>query len=114
MLFRSKARRQISSGGGAEPIWTRAGRELVFRRGDTIMAVTVEPSSKAGTPAALFAGPYKDASDVAANLPQSYDVSPDGQRFLLLKSPPGETRPRVLVTTNWLPELSATVRPPRD
>ncbi len=103
----TNSRRQISSGGGSEPIWTRAGRELVFRRGDTIMAVTVEPSGEAGTPAALFAGPYQDATDW--NTPRSYDASPDGQRFLLLKWPPGDARRRVLVTTNWFPELVTTV-----
>ena len=102
------ARRQVSSGGGSEPLWTRGGRELVFRRGDSAMAVTVEPGSGAvSTPAVLFAGPYDSRSNWFA--PRSYDATPDGQRFLLLKWPAGDVRRRVLVTTHWFDELRARV-----
>jgi serine/threonine-protein kinase len=102
------AKRQVSSGGGTEPLWTRGGRELVFRRGDSVMAASMEPSTgSTGTPALLFAGPYVSESDWAD--PRSYDVTPDGERFLLLRFPAGGVRRRVLVTTNWFPELKELV-----
>ncbi len=102
-------RRQVSSGGGSEPLWTRGGRELVFRRGDSVMAVTVEPATgSVGTPANLFAGRYDSTPEWSA--PRSYDVTPDGQRFLLLKWPEADVRRHVVVTTGWWPELQARVR----
>jgi len=102
------ARRQVSSDGGSEPLWTRGGRELVFRSGDSVMAATVAPGTGVtGTPAALFSGPYLSLSLWAS--PRSYDVTADGERFLLLKWPAGNNQRHVLVTTDWFPELRARV-----
>lgn len=96
------------SGGGSEPLWTRGGRELVFRNVGGVMAATVEPGAGAvGVPVELFSGPYQD-SPVEAS-PRSYDVTPDGQRFLLSRWPPGNTRRHLLVTLGWWPELRARV-----
>jgi len=102
------ARRQVSSGGGSQPVWTRDGRELVFQRGDSMMAVTVEPASGAvGTPVLLFAGPYESSADWTQT--RSYDVRPDGGRFVLLKWPASVARRRVVVATHWFDELRARV-----
>lgn len=102
----ARARRQVSTGGGSEPIWTRGGRELVFRRGDSVMAVTVEPASgEVGAPTTLFAGPYPDEPNWSA--PRSWDVTPDGQRFLLLRRPSGTVPRQVVVVTGWWQELRA-------
>jgi serine/threonine-protein kinase len=102
------ARHQVSSGGGSEPLWARGGRELVFRRGDSVLVSTVDPRlGEAGTPALLFAGPYD--TDPEWSAPRSYDVTPDGQRLLLLKWPTGDVRRRVLVATHWFDELRARV-----
>jgi serine/threonine-protein kinase len=102
------SRRQVSSGGGSEPVWTRGGRELVFRRGDSVMAVTVDPASgAAGAPTLLFAGPYQAVAEWSGS--RSYDVTPDGERFLLLKWPTGSVRRQVVVTTGWFDELRARV-----
>ncbi|MDH4349203.1 MAG: hypothetical protein OEW17_10375, partial [Gemmatimonadota bacterium] len=101
-------RRQVSSGGGSEPLWTRGGRELVFRRGDSVMAVPVSPgTAEVGTPALLFAGPHEDAPEWSAT--RSYDVTPDGERFLMLRRPSGAARGRIQVTTNWFAELRERV-----
>ena len=61
----------------------RAG--LFYRSGNKMMAVDIatRPSFTAGRPRMLFDRPY-----VTIQLPQTipaYDVSPDGQRFLMLK-----------------------------
>ncbi len=102
----ARARRQVSTGGGSEPIWTRGGRELVFRRGDSVMAATVEPASgEVGAPTTLFAGPYPD--DLNWSSPRSWDVTPDGQRFLLLRRPTGAVPRQVVVVTGWWQELRA-------
>ncbi len=104
----TQARRQVSTGGGSEPIWTRGGRELVFRRGDSVMVAAMDPGTgTVGTPAVLFAGRF-DADPGWAQT-RSYDVTPDGERFLLLRRPEGAARPRVHVTIGWWPELRARV-----
>ncbi len=75
---------QVSIGGGTEPRWSRDGTELFYRNGGALMVVPVQtgPGFTAGSPQVLFAGQY------FGNVGQgerSYDVSPDGQRFLFLK-----------------------------
>ncbi|MGH2651958.1 MAG: TolB family protein, partial [Actinomycetota bacterium] len=99
---------KVSAAGGSEPIWTRGGRELVFRRGDSVMAVTVDlGSGQSGQPVPLFGGPYSDSP--GWRKPRSYDASRDGERFLMLKLPPARTPRRVHVVLNWFEELERRV-----
>jgi len=101
-------RHQVSTGGGSEPAWTRGGRELVFRRGDSVMAVAVDlRTGAAGNSSLLFAGPYVDEPEWSGA--RSYDVTPDGERLLLLEQRPGVGRGRVHITTNWFAELRERV-----
>ena len=88
-------------------MWTRGGRELVFRRGDSMMAWWSNPAPVVGAPVLLFAGPYE--SGAGWTNPRDYDVTPDGERFVLLKWPLGVARRRVFVATHWLDELRARV-----
>ena len=76
------ARWMVSTSGGQEPIWARDGRQLYYRSGDAIVAIDVitQPAFIASAPQILFQGAY-----VGANYLPSYDVSPDGERFLLMK-----------------------------
>ena len=79
------SRHQVSIGGGAEPRWTKGGKELVYRTGDSIMAVSVDlTSGQIGRPVALFGGTFIPVNFGAA----SYDVTPDGNRFLMVKRLP--------------------------
>jgi eukaryotic-like serine/threonine-protein kinase len=100
---------QISTEGGTEPVWNRNGRELFYRSGDKMMAVDIatQPDFAAGTPRMLFEGRYEPAPVPAAN----YDVSPDGQRFLMLKpSAAAEAAPtQINVVLNWFEELKRRV-----
>ena len=75
---------QISTEGGAEPAWNPKGRELFYRTGNKMMAVevTTQGTFSAGKPKLLFEGPYVPTPRSF----QDYDISPDGQRFLMLKS----------------------------
>jgi serine/threonine-protein kinase len=102
---------QISTGGGTEPVWNRNGRGLFYRSGDKMMAVDIatQPGFAAGKPRMLFEGPY-----VPIPLPNTfpnYDVSPDGQRFLMLKpSEQAQTAPtQINVVLNWFEELKQKV-----
>jgi Tol biopolymer transport system component len=96
---------QISTEGGTEPAWNPSGHELFYRSGDKMMAVDIatQPSFAAGKPRALFEGRYVATAATSPN----YDVSPDGQRFLMLKSADaGEAAPmQINVVLNWFEEL---------
>ena len=91
--------------GGQEPVWNRNGRELFYRSGNRMMAVDIatRPAFTAGRPQMLF-----DRSYVSNQLPQTlpvYDVSPDGQRFLMVKEGERPAAPPVEVVVNWTEHL---------
>lgn len=101
---------KVSSTQGSEPVWTRGGRELVYRKGDSVMAVSVDvENGRSGPARLLFAGPYPD--NPGWTRPRSYDVTPDGERFLMTKLPPVQARARIAVVLNWFDELRARVPP---
>ena len=98
------ARRQVSSGGGGQPRWTKGGRELVYRKGDAVLASPFDPATgEPGTPAELFRRPT--AGQLYNNLTTGFDVSPDGQRFFLV-IPQENARPStVALVLNWRRDL---------
>jgi serine/threonine-protein kinase len=99
---------QISTEGGTEPAWNRNGRELFYRSDDKMMAVeiTTQPGFAAGTPRMLFEGQYAPAPFPGTN----YDVSPDGQRFLMVKPSEQEAATtQINVVLNWFEELKRKV-----
>jgi eukaryotic-like serine/threonine-protein kinase len=100
---------QISTEGGTEPVWNRNGRELFYRNGDKMMAVdiTTQPGFAAGKPRMLFEGRYELSPVQSAN----YDVSPDGQRFLMLKPTEQAAPTQINVVLNWFEELKQKVPP---
>jgi Tol biopolymer transport system component len=72
--------------GGAEPVWSRSGHELYFRRGPEVLSVRLEggeDSPRLSEPEVLFAGRYH------YNLypTNTYDVAADG-RFLMVEDAP--------------------------
>jgi serine/threonine-protein kinase len=97
---------KVSPTYGSEPLWTRGGRELVYRKGDSVMAVNVDlENGRIDPPRALFAGQYPD--NPGWTRPRSYDVSRDGERFLMIRRPAERPRPRIEVVLNWFEELRA-------
>jgi len=96
---------QVSTGGGVEPLWARGFRELFYRHGNRMMVVEtrIGPAFVAGAPRALFEAAY----DTVAGPAPMYDVSPDGQRFLMLKSsePDAAFLTQVNVVLNWPDEM---------
>jgi serine/threonine-protein kinase len=102
---------QISTEGGTEPVWARNGRELFYRNGDKMMAVeiTTQPAFTASTPKVLFEGQFGTA-DSLLSAPTNYDVSPDGQRFLMIKASEEQPSPtQINVVLDWFEELKRRV-----
>jgi Tol biopolymer transport system component len=97
------ARFVISVGGGQEPVWSRDGRELFFRspRGEMYaVPVTTGRRFSAGVPKLLFTGIGFALQDYH----RSYDVHPDGKRFLMVAAGGGDAN-SVNVIFNWRVEL---------
>jgi Tol biopolymer transport system component len=102
---------QVSRGGGTLPRWNRNGRELFYVNAGKLMSVEVETaeSFRALTPRTLLTLP-----PLARNAGWPYDVMPDGQRFLLLKSTASSgTTTELRVVVNWLDEVERTAAPER-
>lgn len=101
---------QISTDGGTEPVWNPNGRELFYRSGDKMMAVEVATGTafSTGKPRLLFQGDYAPTPFVFPN----YDVSADGQRFLMIKSAAEQGQSALIqinVVLNWTEELKQRV-----
>jgi len=101
---------QISNGGGAEPLWARDSQELFYKNGVELVSVTyaTEPSFRREREVVLFTLP---PGSTFFNV-VTYDVSPDGQRFLMYAFPDafGESSgPELIVVENFFEELKAKV-----
>jgi len=94
----------VSEEGGGQPVWSPDGTELFYRNGDRMMVVSVQkdPAFRAGRSEVLFEGTYFSSAYVSGY--QYYDISPDGQRFLMIKAVEGSTG-QIHVTLNWFEEL---------
>jgi serine/threonine-protein kinase len=101
---------QVSNGGGQQPAWARSGRELFYL--DSSNTLTVVPTQITG-PTISTSNPAKpfEASYAVPTIWRTYDVSSDGQRFLMIKenitTDQGPTPTGIDVVTNWSQELKA-------
>ena len=80
-----------------------SGDELFYLSAQGLMRVTLEfdDGLDVGTPEALF--------PLAGYVP-TFDVAPDGRRFLLFKEDPDlDTEPQVVLVQSWLDELNRLV-----
>jgi Tol biopolymer transport system component len=100
---------QVSNNGGSQPQWAHSGQELFYRNGDKMMAVSVvtEGAFKAlEIPRLLFEGSYVSVPfDWASN----YDVSPDGERFVMVTVNEQVAPAQINVILNWFEELNRLV-----
>jgi serine/threonine-protein kinase len=100
-------------GPGYQPLWSPDGRELFFlNEGGRLMAVTVQttPTFSASTPRMVFDRAY--VWNVVGLSARTYDISPDGRRFLMIKDAESATRdsaPQMVVVLNWHEELKRLV-----
>jgi len=104
---------QVSTGGGTRPLWARNGQELFYLTPTgALMRVGVERGSswKATTPSMVLQASEGAFRVPGANAGRTYDISPDGRRFLMIKaSAEGVTPPRIVVVQNWTEELKRLV-----
>ena len=90
-----RGKRQVSAGGGTRPQWSATSDELFFQKGGTLMAakVSTEGLFRWETPRPLFESR------------ESYQVAPDGQRFLVKVQNPDAPAAEIHVVVNWFEEL---------
>ena len=96
----------MSLAGGSEPQWSSESGKLFSRNSDQLMVVTVtaEPELPATRPEPLFDARYMPNPRGEPN----YDVTPDGQRFLMIRrEDPCATQAYVVL--NWFEELQRLV-----
>jgi hypothetical protein len=108
---------QITSGGGSRPMWARSGRELLFQSGigpnARLMSVPVQTAPSGGPFTYGTAAPVTDLSKYRQGaVGRSYDIFPDGQRFVMLKQVGLDPNERLSLTivTHWFDELRARVK----
>jgi Tol biopolymer transport system component len=110
---------QVSSNGGGSPVWRADGRELFYARASAggpargnvavdimSVAVTTQPTVSFGVARQLFSGQF------SMNAPaRGWDVSGDGQRFILLqpRARPADVINEMTVVENWIEELNRLV-----
>jgi len=99
---------RVSKDGGTEPLWSADGRELFYRDGSAVLAVSVDTSSAfaSGEPQLLFTGPYYRTSLERGH---TYDVTPDGQQFIMIRQREMDNASKIIVIQNWLEELERLV-----
>jgi len=100
---------QVSSQGGAQPLWARNGKQLFYRWQDQVWAVDVRTDGgfSTGKPRLLFERPGYSPG----NPTRSYDLSQDGQRFLMVKQEQRTPAPvtEMTLVQNWFEELKRLV-----
>jgi len=102
-------KRQVSNGGGDEPLWARNGKQLFYRWKDQMWVVDVQTDGGFATskPRLLFEKPgYGGGSPI-----RGYDLSLDGRRFLMVKLDQGKPGPvtEIILVQNWFEELKGFV-----
>ena len=106
-----EGRWQISTGGGRMPRWIRETRELVFVSGAaggprqmTSVPIAFRPAFVAGPPAKLF----DLGAELTASVTPTFDVAPDGQRFLMVRTRAesgARSTARWVLVQNWRAEF---------
>jgi Tol biopolymer transport system component len=99
------ARIQVSTDGGAEPVWSRSGGELFFKNGRRMLAVRVQTQGKlaVGPPTVLFEGDFVVASLIPGT--PSYDVAPDGRFLMVARSGEQQLPAQLEVVLNWVADV---------
>lgn len=88
---------RISSEGGNEPLWSRGGAELFYRKDDGLYAVVVATGGglKASEPKKLF-----DAAMSRREVTRSYDITPDDKSFVYVERADASRMRSINIVTN--------------
>jgi WD40 repeat protein len=100
----------VTVDGGTQPRWRRDGRELFYLSPDEkLVAVPIALNGngppRLASPVALFQTQISGGPVPGANR-QQYDVSPDGQQFLMSVSVADAVVPPISMILNWKPAAS--------
>jgi Tol biopolymer transport system component len=99
-----RGRWQVSNNGGTWPRWRADGKEIYYAVGDSIMVVDADTEGGLllGTPRLLFRQPEYPGG----NWPNGFDVTADGERFVVLRPVLSErSAPEIVVVQNWVREF---------
>ena len=101
---------QISTDGGTSPLWAHSGRELFYVRGDReLVAAQIETNPSLRVTERLVLFPLGDTYSLE-NIAGMYDVTPDDQRFLMVRIARDDESPtRLILVENWFEELKERV-----
>ncbi|MGE5278239.1 MAG: hypothetical protein ACM3SU_14665, partial [Acidobacteriota bacterium] len=102
--------RQVSIGGGQMPVWNRNGSELFYAARDgMLMSVALRLAGgrlEIGEPQPLFPLRLGTSGEIQFHR-HPYDVSPDGQRLLVIRRAPDAEPDGAVIVTNWTSALKA-------
>ena len=110
---------QVTDNGGRTPLWSPDGRELFFISRTNMMTASVQlkPTFALGNLTKVFDARslLLDGRFLGSTL-RTFDISPDGQRFLMLQdgslTDDGDAPSLgMVVVQNWFEELKAKTRP---
>jgi len=103
---------KLSSEGGTDPLFCHNDREIIYRNGDKMMVVPIKIAGgfEAGKPSLLWEGHYSHGMSSSCGPPgvssANYDVSADGQRFLMVKDNDQDNgSTKIVVVLNWTEDL---------
>ena len=99
----------MSTSGGTQPRWSRAGREVFYREGNRMMSVAVDTSGVAprlSNPRLLFEREFTSGGYITI---ANYDVMADDS-FVMTEADPGS--PRLTVVVNWFQSLTRQMASP--
>ena len=86
------------------PRWSRDGRELFYVTRNAIAAVEIRPDGSFGAPRTLFDRANFFFLTRGSENYGRYDVSLDGERFLMIQRDPGSVPRQLNVILNWADE----------
>ena len=105
---------RVSAAGGAAPVWARDGRRLFYRENARLIAATLEPlvgPSRAASLSVVNRQPlFQGRVLLESGDEVSYDVHPDGKRFVVIRP---AMDPEIVVVLNWVSELRERTGLPR-
>jgi eukaryotic-like serine/threonine-protein kinase len=109
---------KLSLEGGTDPLWNQkeGANEIFYRNGDKMMMVPIKTAGAqpdAGRPVELWEGHYSHGMSSSCGPPgvssANYDVTADGQRFLMIKDNDQDYfSTTIVMVLNWAEELKRT------
>ena len=96
----SSGRHHVSTQGGGRPRWSPTGSEIFFLSERSLWTAVVRTSPT------FAAEPPKKLFDLPDEIDGGWDVSPDGQHFVMVELDPFELRPLdLVVVSGWVEEM---------